>query len=127
MFKHSGEYDHFLGSDITIGNMKYPDNAEGTTEETEQNYNTVTPAYKSSRTKIKMGVNMNVISDYLEKLPKKNKTKPARENATYQNFTCMEKYVNDVKADLIYSNDTVCNYQYSKNGGSIESGGDQSN
>ena len=127
MFKHSGEYDHFLGSDITIGNMKYPDNAEGTTEETEQNYNTVTPAYKSSRTKIKMGVNMNVISDYLEKLPKKNKTKPARENATYQNFTCMEKYVNDVKADLIYSNDTVCNYQYSKNGGSIESGGEQSN
>ena len=90
MFKHSGEYDHFLGSDITIGNMKYPDNAEGTTEETEQNYNTVTPAYKSSSTKIKMCGNINVMSDYFIKPPKKKKTKLSHENTTEQKFTCME-------------------------------------
>ena len=44
-----------IGDEISIDDTKYPDNADNTTEEIEQNKNTVMPAYRSIRTKRKMG------------------------------------------------------------------------
>ena len=90
MLKHSGEYDTLLSDGIPIYNTKFRNNAEDATEEPEQNYNTVTSAYQSIMTKIKMGGNLNFVSDYFAKLPKKKKTKLANENKTDHKFTCME-------------------------------------
>ena len=57
---------------------------------------------------------LNVMSYYFAKIPKKKKTKLAHDNTTAQKFRCMEEYFNGVKANLTYSNYPVCNDESSK-------------
>ena len=89
-----------IGDEISIDDTKYPDNADNTTEEIEQNKNTVMPAYRSIRTKRKMGWNIYVLSDYITKTSNNKNQKYSITIQKSRSFTCMKEYVIDVKSDF---------------------------